>query len=462
MSESVDSAENSSGQVIRGVETVDLSPALRIKSVLNWIRNIGFLPVTGLFFLSIADRRLILVAVIAYVAHARLARGSQTAAAVLVLLALAMALYFEGAYQEALARPEATDHRFRRLIELNRTSAWYCVGFGAVYIAGFVLAGFYTRRAWTPQGTLDWRQRVALQVGFLRARMTPKAVFYGALTLLCVLFVLAPALILLPSLVLHVPRTARTAPVLDWVFESYGSWWRIVVTFALVIASLRLWTRTKRHAALGLRRATLLDARPPLLLLRSFSDDTTPLERTSDQHSWKRHVVSPAIWTLEESIEHILRDHGPVIAVGRPGESLPPAGAAREYVEGDRWRSRIEQLVGEARLVLVVLGETEGLRFEYETLQRLGALPKMILVIPPRETEALAVRWRRFCEVFAPGRSNLTVDLSRVLAAYFSPEGVMTLVVCHRRDDEDCYSLALNRSLAVTLSSARRLTPRYT
>jgi hypothetical protein len=286
--------------------------------------------------------------------------------------------------------------------------------------------------------------------------MTPKAVLYGSLALLCALIVLAPGLILVTGLVLRVPRTARTGPILDWAFDV--GWWRFVVTFTFVIASLKFWTRAKRHAALGLARATVLDARPPLLLLRSFADDTTPLERTSDQHSWQRQIVSPAIWTLEESIEHILRRHGPLIAVGRPGESLPPTGAAREYIDGDRWRDRIEQLIEEARLIVVVLGETEGLQFEYEALRRLGALPRMILVVPPSPADALAVRWRRFCDVFAPDRPVETVDLARVLVAYFSPQGIMTLVVCHRRDDEDSYSLALNRSLAVSLSSARHPT----
>ncbi len=43
-------------------------------------------------------------------------------------------------------------------------------------------------------------------------------------------------------------------------------------------------------------------------------------------------------WTLEEAAEKILNAWGPVIAIGRPGEGLPPAGAAREYVAGDAWQ----------------------------------------------------------------------------------------------------------------------------
>jgi len=424
----------------------------------NAIRNTGISLVGGLLLVSVGDRRLIVVTAIALAAHVVLSRGSRTAAAVLVMLALVMALYFEESYREALAligpRTVAIS-----LVEQNRILAWFCVALAAVYTGAFVLASFYIRRAWRPHSDLEWRQWVALRLGFLRTRITPKAVLYGTLTLLCVLALLAPSLLLLAGLFLHIPGAGRTDLVVDWALSDNG-WWMVVITFALLIAALKLWPLAKRHAALGLTRATLLDTRQPMLLLRSFADDTTPLERTSDQHSWQRRIVSPAIWTLEESIEHLLRDHGPVTAVGRSGESLPPTGAAREYVHEDRWRNRIEQLIGEARLVVVILGDTDRLRFEYETLLRLGALPKVILVFPPRSREALAVRWQRFFDVFAASRSNLTVDLSRVLAAYFSPEGVMTVVACHRRNDEDCYALALNRSLAAILSSARHKRPR--
>jgi hypothetical protein len=394
-----------------------------------------------------------------------LARGSRIAAAVLVFLALAMALLFEVEYREALARNEArvsattggppvtsTNDAFRTLVDLNRTLASTCAFLGAVYTGGFVLAVWYRRKAWSPESHLPWRPRVAVRLGFLRARMTPRAVLYGTSALVCALIVLAPALILFIGLYSRVPRFAQSVPLLDWASGDVG-WRQSIVAFTFAIASLRLWTRAKRHATLGLACATTLDTRPPLLLLRSFADDTTPLERTSDQYSWQRQVVSPELWTLEESLEHFLRRHGPIVAVGRPGESRPPAGAAREYVDCDRWKTRIEQLVEEARLVVVVLGETEGLRFEYETLRRLGALHKVILIVPDRPAEALAARWERFREVLAPDCSSLPVDLSRAMAAYFQ-HGIMTLVVCHRRDDEDCYSLALNRALAATLVHA--------
>ncbi len=460
VSETSERPESGRRQIVKRVDTTDLSTALRIKGVLNWIRNCGILLCFFLLFLSIADRRLIVMVVIVIVAHVKLAKGSRMAAAVLVMSALAMGLYFEQTYREAFARfrdrstiatgsplQSAVDRGIRNSIELNRKLAWFCVGLGAVYLGAFVLTAFYRRGTLTPRRNLNCRQRLAMRITFLRARMTPRAVLYGALTMLCALVVLAPALILVPALLLHVRRTETTSRILDWAFNAY-SWWFVLLTFVLVIASLYFLPLAKRHAALALNRAKAIDVRPPVLLLRSFTDDTTPLARTSDQRSWMRSMVSPTIWTLEETIEQILGDLGPVIAIGRPGESVPPAGAAREYLDGDLWRKRVEQLIGEARLVAVILGETEGLRFEYDAFLHLREIQDVVLVIPPRLPAELSLRWKRFCDVFAAGYSIPTVDLSRALAASFSPEGVMTLVTCYRHDDEDCYRLALNYALA--------------
>lgn len=459
MGETPVESESSRCPMAQTVEIVDLSTAMRIKGVLNWIRNLGFVLASFLIFFCAADGRFIIVVVIAFAAHILLARGSRTAAAVLVLLALALGWYFERSYREAMAlyrdRPAieaagplqaAADSGVRKLIAFHRTLAWCCLGLAAVYLGALILTVSYRRRVPAPPRDLDWRRRLALRIALFRVRLTPKAVLYGSLALLCGLVVMAPGLVLILSLLFHIPRTGLTGPVLDWAFDIYGWWW-VVVTFVFVIACLRLWPRAKRHAALVADRAKAVDTRQPILLLRSFADDTTPLVRSGDQHSWMRSIVSPTIWTLEETIEEILREHGPLIAIGRPGESVPPAGAAREYLNGDNWKERVEELIGEVRFVVIILGETEGLKFEYEALLRLGLLQRMTLVVPPRKPAEIAVRWRRFCEALGGGDPIAAADLSRALAVCFSPEGIMTLVTCYRRDDEDCYRLALNRSL---------------
>src|SRR5262249_52435183 len=53
------------------------------------------------------------------------------------------------------------------------------------------------------------------------------------------------------------------------------------------------------------------DTRPPVIYLRSFVKD----QESGGFLSWKS--------TIEQQVASVMRDYGPVIAIGKPGESLP-------------------------------------------------------------------------------------------------------------------------------------------
>ncbi len=443
------------------ISTINLSVTRRIQGLLNVVRNLGFV-VAGLMFLpSIADRRLLLVILLFFVANLLLAKGSRVAAVVLLLVAAGMAGYFENDYRSALSGVEAgpsgeaegldpsTERSMRSVIELSRSVAWFWVALCVIYLGALVAVAILHRRHPRPD---PGRRRVALRAAILRARMTPKAMLCLGLAVACFLVAVGPWLVTALTLFLQVTPSGPLAFLRDW--DSQVGWQQIALTFASAMCGLFLLTRAKRHAALSVERVRTLDPRRPNLLLRSFGDDMTPLERTADQHSWMRSVMVRTVWTLEETIEQFLGNYGPVIAIGRPGESVPPAGAAREYVPNDQWRGRVRALIDQAGVVVVVLGETEGLRFEYETLLEMGALGKLITVFPPHEPGALDSLWRRFAEVAIPDAS--TVDVSGALAAYFEADGAATIVTSRWRDDEDDYRLALEYCLAKGRRSASR------
>ena len=117
-----------------------------------------------------------------------------------------------------------------------------------------------------------------------------------------------------------------------------------------------------------------LDRRPPILLLRSFGDD----ERTVLGFS----LVSLGSKTLEEAIVAGLSRYGPVIAIGRPGEELPPLGAAREYIGHDDWKVRVNDLMAESQLCVMILGTSEGLIWELRQLWRWLHEKDILIVIP--------------------------------------------------------------------------------
>jgi len=331
------------------------------------------------------------------------------------------------------------------LIELNRKLAWLSAGLGLLYLGALIMVLRLRHRVPRPKANLNRRQRLALWLASLRARMVPKAVIYFALALVCMVVVAGPAIGLLAGLLLRVSPSGPFTALLDWQYD----WWQIALSFVCVIGGLILFVRAKRHVALSVSQVRALDPRDPIILLRSFQDDMTPLQRSNDPRAWMRSLIVPKVWTLEETIEQLLVAEGPVIAIGRPGESLPPAGAAREYVSDDRWRDRVQMFIEQAALVVVILGKTEGLKFEYRAIVRLGALGKLIAIFPARKTETLNAIWRQFAETVAADPLASELDVSRALAVCFQ-EGVQPVLVnCHRRDDEDCYRLVLQYCLGL-------------
>jgi hypothetical protein len=102
------------------------------------------------------------------------------------------------------------------------------------------------------------------------------------------------------------------------------------------------------------------------LYLRSFDDDTTAARLKGEL-------------TEEEHLVRVLSFFGPVIAIGKPGEVLPLAGAQRIYVSDDGWQQQVTALIGRARLVVIRTGLSPGLRWELDAVIE-KAPPERILL----------------------------------------------------------------------------------
>jgi hypothetical protein len=81
------------------------------------------------------------------------------------------------------------------------------------------------------------------------------------------------------------------------------------------------------------------DARPPILYLRSFSEDI-------EGYSYKLIQKTP-----EEQLVSEYNYWGPVIAVGQPGERHPFLGALRIYFDDEVWRAGVLYLMSVSQLV---------------------------------------------------------------------------------------------------------------
>lgn len=144
------------------------------------------------------------------------------------------------------------------------------------------------------------------------------------------------------------------------------------------------------------------DPRPPILFLRPFEQDGVnyfPRPGLTPS-SYARALLTIAHGTqYEDALVYAFRDVGPLVAIGRPGDSLPQTGAARVYFDRgdeDGWRSRVKTLVAESRLVILQVGSSPGLAWEVETvLSTLRASPdRLALAVPPPQVRSLR-GWRR-------------------------------------------------------------------
>jgi hypothetical protein len=114
------------------------------------------------------------------------------------------------------------------------------------------------------------------------------------------------------------------------------------------------------------------DKRPPIVYLRSFDAD--------DKAEPDEHVLAK-----------ILQETGPFIAIGRPGDTLPPfGGASRFYVEDENWRQVVADLLDRAALVVLRAGKTEGLSWEVSQCRARLSTGKLAILVPSDKSEYLS------------------------------------------------------------------------
>jgi len=153
------------------------------------------------------------------------------------------------------------------------------------------------------------------------------------------------------------------------------------------------------------------DSRQPILFLRPFQDD----EHTSLQPSgltaqatgirsrsalirdgktdtfdllWSAHpmrvmrmIADYGAGSSEESIARYFEKHGPVIAIGKPGEHLASPGAARMYLNDATWQDAILTELERAQAVVIQPAPSEGVHWELSTVREKVAPTRVLLCL---------------------------------------------------------------------------------
>lgn len=262
----------------------------------------------------------------------------------------------------------------------------------------------------------DWRARLRRLWGapsFVdsAAAGSRQARWLFAIGAICV----APWHTLLISALISAPGMLATAASLDGGphalgVAGIGAVAAVFITLALFVLGRQLLSRARRITALSYAGAARDDPRAPILYLRTFGIDHLPLPS-------KPHGVLPKLLAsptaparLDEIVLDRLAPHGPVLAIGQPGEALPPFGAARIYVDGagDEWKGVVSAIAAAASSTVICLDDTPGVRWELDHLTSAALLDRTLILTSPRaDADARWAQAERALPDIAPARAEL-------------------------------------------------------
>ena len=156
----------------------------------------------------------------------------------------------------------------------------------------------------------------------------------------------------------------------------------ITGTGMLVTIGIGCFLRAKRMLAKPFHDVIKVDDQSPVIYLRSFEDD----EEHGAPDAGLQMFFGLSVYknTAEDIIVDSFKRLGPVIAVGKPGESLPIPGATRLYVSHEHWQAVVSDLMQRAAAVVLRAGTSTGLSWEIKhALQNVAPDRVCIVLVPP-------------------------------------------------------------------------------
>jgi hypothetical protein len=136
--------------------------------------------------------------------------------------------------------------------------------------------------------------------------------------------------------------------------------------------------RAKQYRALEVSDFNINAATPHVLYLRAFESDSNIEKYTSSFASSKNIGM---LVTEEEQLNKALQPFGPLVAIGKPGESLPEPGAARMYV-AENWKSIVETRMKTATIVIIRAGGNgDGILWEIKHAFEILPPKKIIIYV---------------------------------------------------------------------------------
>lgn len=167
--------------------------------------------------------------------------------------------------------------------------------------------------------------------------------------------------------------------------------WALRVLLALVApltgwllfaAGQRLVLRGKQHRTPVVESFEDLRGQRYVLYLRPFALDGRMSEPPPEApgRGWSSPFEMPG-HTAEDFLLRQFSSLGDVVAVGQPGERLPPLGARRGYLPLDGWQRPVSALLQGAHIVLMSVAPGPGTEWEFTEALRTVAPERLVLMV---------------------------------------------------------------------------------
>jgi hypothetical protein len=227
-----------------------------------------------------------------------------------------------------------------------------------------------------------------------------------------------------------------------------------LVVVATFVFGLSIMTRSRRPIRLArqllqpqVRRQVRLDARAPVLLLRSFQDDALEVRPPVALTGVVDTFAGEALVRFEEVVAWAAWSFGPLRTFGQPGTVLQPLGAARDYHADEDWEEAIRELADQAQAHVLVAGHSPSLVWEIGELRAKRRLAQTLIVFPPVDDEEATERRRVVGDALGlHPRVLVTHDSRSLLALGFDGHGSPTAYVAAGRT-ADAYVAAVSDAL---------------
>jgi hypothetical protein len=180
-----------------------------------------------------------------------------------------------------------------------------------------------------------------------------------------------------------------------WKMQALTQSFKLLFWIALPI-SFYCFYLARRSRSLSADEILNADLRAPVLYLRAFTFEEQMFVSLPSKEASKytSYLGTTTTLTLEQYFSAAIRQFiGPFVALGNPLDYVPPEGASRTYERDENWQDRFLNLARRAACIIIQVGASQNLRWEFDALKREGLHERVFILTSPGKKPS---RWNRF------------------------------------------------------------------